>query len=411
MIINVEATRMSWRQTRLLLALIISTLAPAHVNAQRPGAPNVIQIIMPDGSQPPHEMRFTLTRDDGRVETLFTDSKGKYSMTRDLVSAKGYTVVVESDRQTYDTTTTSFQIVNPLMSTYVTVYLQPLKRPIEPRAGVLDAAQLDANVPADAQAAYKAGMEAVVKGEMQAGIDGLKRALDIYPNYLRALNDLGVVYLGQNRLAEAADAFTRAIKINKRFSYARLNLGVALDRQGKHAEAAALLETLFKENPTLHGARLTYADVLYDAGRLADARKLLRSGLGDVAIKSEEKAQMQYKLGRVLSREGKTDEAVKELQKAIQLEPSAFNAHLLLGGTLLAVNRREEAERSLLRAYELGGSRAGHAQLLLGHLYFDQKKFDLSLRAFEQYLLDVPDATNAAQIRELVARLQGAPNP
>jgi tetratricopeptide (TPR) repeat protein len=397
---------------RLLLALIICiALAPVPTRAQRPDAPSVIQIVMPDGSQPSREMRFTLTRDDGRIETLFTDSKGKYSMARDLVSAKGYTVFVESDRQTYDSTTTNFQIVNASISTYVTVYLRPLKSPPVPRARVVDAAELDAGVPPDAQAAYKAGMGAVVKGQTESGIESLKRALDIYPNYLRALNDLGVIYLTQNRLEEAAATFSRAIKIDNRFAYARLNLGVALNRQGKHAEATALLETLFKENPTLPGARLTCADALYDAGRLADARKLLRSGLEDETIKREEKAEMQYKLGRVLSREGKTDDAVKELQKAITLEPSAFNAHLLLGGTLLASNRREEAEHSLLRAYELGGSHAGHAQLLLGQLYFEQKKFDLSLRAFEQYLRDVPDATNAAQIRDVVARLQGTTKP
>ncbi|MDT7542984.1 MAG: protein O-mannosyl-transferase [Acidobacteriota bacterium] len=396
--------------TRLFLALIIcASCAVALARAQRPDAPNVIQIYMPDGSQPSSVMRFTLTRDDGRIETLFTDSKGKYSMTNDLVSASGYTITVETDRQTYDTTTTVFHILRVAESVYVSVYLRPLKRPALPRAQVIDAAELDAGVPAEAQAAYKEGMELIAKGQADAGVESLKRALGLYPNYVRALNDLGVVYLEQNRLDDAADAFIRALKLNSRFPYARLNLGITLDRQGKHAEAAALLETLFKENPTLAGVRATYADALYNAGRLADARKMLRAGLEDATLKREEKAELHYKLGRVLSREEKTAEAVKELQAATELEPTAFNAHLLLGGSLIALKRPAEAERSLLRAYELGGTRAGHAQLMLGQLYFEQKKFDLSLRAFEQYLRDVPDARNAAQIRDVVARLQGTP--
>jgi tetratricopeptide (TPR) repeat protein len=397
-------------RTRLFLALIIcSCCAAAHARAQRPDAPNVIQIFMPDGAQPSSVMRFMLTRDDGRIETLFTDSKGKYSMTNDLVSASGYTVVVETDRQTYDTTTVVFHILRVAESVYVSVYLRPLKSAAVPRAKVIDAAELDAGVPAEAQAAYKEGMELIVKGQRDAGVESLKRALGVYPNYVRALNDLGVVYLEANRLEEAADAFNRALKVNNRFPYARLNLGITLNRQGKHAEAAALLGTLFKENPTLPGARLTYADALYDAGRLADARKVLRAGLEDLTLKREEKAELHYKLGRVLSREEKTAEAVKELQVATELEPTAFNAHLLLGGSLLALKQQAEAERSLLRAYELGGTRAGHAQLMLGQLYFEQKKFDLALRAFEQYLRDVPDARNAAQIRDVVARLQGSP--
>jgi Flp pilus assembly protein TadD len=397
-------------RTRLFLALIIcSCCAAAPARAQRTDNPNVIQLFMPDGSPPNRVMRFTLTRDDGRIDTLFTDSKGKYSMSSDLVSAKGYTVVVETDRQTYDTTTVTFQIIRATVSTYVSVYLRPLKSAAAPRAKVINAAELDAGVPADAQRAYTEGMELIIKGQREAGVESLNRALGIYPKYVRAQNDLGVVYLQQNRLDEAADAFTSALKINSRFPYARLNLGITLNRQGKHAEAAALLETLFKENPTLPGVRTTYADALYDAGQLADARKVLRAGLEDETLKREEKAELHYKLGRVLSREEKTTEAVKELQTATELEPTAFNAHLLLGGSLLALKRPAEAERSLLRAYELGGSRAGHAQLMLGQLYFDQKKFDLSLHAFEQYLRDVPEASNAAQIRDVIAQLQGSP--
>ena len=48
-------------------------------------APCSIQIFMPDGSLPPRPIRFTLTRGDGRIETLFTDTKGKFQFTLDLI--------------------------------------------------------------------------------------------------------------------------------------------------------------------------------------------------------------------------------------------------------------------------------------------------------------------------------------
>ncbi|MFN2598835.1 MAG: tetratricopeptide repeat protein [Pyrinomonadaceae bacterium] len=392
----------------LALASVVLACAPACL-AQSPGAPNVIQFYMPDGSMPRANLRFTLTRDDGRVETLFTDSKGKYSMTRDLVQAVGYTVYVEGDRQSYDSTTYSFRILRVNDSSYYSVFLRALKSPPVPRAGVVDAAALDANVPEAARAAYEEGMGLVVKGQAEAGIESLKRAVSLYPQYLRALNDLGVVYLQLNRLDEAADAFTRALKVNSRFSYARLNLGVALNRQGKHAEAAQLLGRLFKENPTLGGARVSYADALYDAGQLAEAGKVLRSGLDDILLKDGEKADLHYRLGRVLSREEKFEDAISELRRALALQPTAYNAHLLLGGDLLRLNRLPEAERALLRAYELGGGDAAHAQLMLGQLYFTQKRYDLALRAFEQYLADAPAAQNAPQIREVVAKLKVTP--
>lgn len=400
-------------RTQLLLATLLLSCAvvcPAQRGEQRPDAPNVIQIVLPDGSQPNQAMRFTLTRDDGRIETLFTDTKGKYSMSNDLVKAGNYTVTVDSDRQTFDTTIQMFRIIRTSDVAYIMVFLRPLKSAPVLRAKVLDVSALDANVPEEAQAAYKEGMEFVGKGQVENGIESLKRAVSLHPPFLRALNDLGVVYMKLNRLEEAADAFNRALKVNSRFAYARLNLGITLNRQGKHAEAAEMLETLFKENPVLPGVRSNFADALYDAGRFADTRKLLRAGLEDETLKREEKAELHYKLGRVLSREEKMPEAVAELQLATELEPTAVNAHLLLGGGLLQLKRTQEAEHALLRAYELGGSSAGHAQLLLGQLYFDQKKYDLALRAFEQYLKDVPDAQNAAQIKEVVGKLRGVAN-
>ncbi|MDT7603310.1 MAG: protein O-mannosyl-transferase [Acidobacteriota bacterium] len=398
-------------RTHLALALVFLSCvatATAQRNEQRPDAPNVIEFFLPGGAQPTTVIRFTLIRDDGRVETLFTDTKGKYSMSFDLVKAGNYTVTVESDRVTYDTTTSVFRILRISDSIYQTIFLRPLKSAPVPRATVLDVSALDTNVPAEAQSAYNAGMDLIVKGQIDPGIESLKHAVTLYPQYLRAFNDLGVVYMKLNHLEEAADAFSRALQINSRFAYARLNLGITLNRQGKHAEAAKLLETLFKENPVLPAVRLNYADALYDAGRLAECGKLLRAGLEDPILTQKEKAELHYKLGRLLSREEKTTEAVKELQRAIELEPTAFNAHLLLGGNLIQLKRPEEAERSLLRAYELGGRSAGHAQLMLGQLYFGQKKYDLALNAFELYMKDVPDAQNAAQIKDVVTKLRAS---
>ncbi len=392
---------------RNYLALAPFVLACAAVcSAQRPDVPNVIQFFMPDGSQPSDVLRFMLTRDDGRVEYVFTDSKGKYSMSGDLVKAVGYTVFVQGDRQSFDSTTYSFRIYRTTDVNYFSVFLRPLKSPPVPRAGVIDAAALDANAPEAARAAYREGMGLFVRGQSAEGIESLKRAVSLYPQYVRALNDLGAAYMQLGRLEEAADAFSRALKVDARFAYARLNLGITLNRQGKHAEAAAMLGDLFKENPALPGARVNYADALYDAGRIAEAEKLLRAGLDDEQLKNGEKSALRYRLGRALSREGKLADAIKELKRATELEPTAYNAHLLLGGDLLSLKRTAEAERELLRAYELGGARAGHAQLMLGQLYFEQQKYDQALRAFEQYLADVPDAQNAAQIREVVAKLK-----
>ncbi|HEX4946670.1 MAG TPA: hypothetical protein VFZ34_08410, partial [Blastocatellia bacterium] len=56
----------------------------------------------------------------------------------------------------------------------------------------------------------------------------------------------------------------------------------------------------------------------------------------------------------------------------------------------------------------LGSSGVGAAQLLLGQLYFLQQKYNLSLRAFEQYLKDVPNAPNATQVKDVIEKLRAS---
>ena len=227
---------------------------------------------MPDGALPPRELRFTITRDDGRTETLFTDSKGKFPLTGDLVGDSTYTVSVRGDGQTFGDTNATLRVVRGGGVTYTPVFLKPHKGETVPPASVLNATALDADVPAAARTAYEGGMAAAVAGDAVAAVEGLKRAVTLHPGHVRALNDLGVLYLKLNRLDDAAQSFRGAMKLARRYPYPRLNLGVVLNRQGRHAEAAEAIQPLLKESPQLWGVRGEYADALYGKNDLAGAR-------------------------------------------------------------------------------------------------------------------------------------------
>jgi tetratricopeptide (TPR) repeat protein len=364
---------------------------------------------MPNGERPPRELRLTLTRDDGRVEIVFTDSKGKFQLTGDLNRDREYTITIEGDGQTFDTTTATLRLLRAGIS-YLPIFLRPHKAPPRPPSGVIDVAALEINVPAAARERYAEALKLINEGRAEAAARVLKEAIGIYPEYLRALNDLGVLYLKLNRLNEAADALRKANKIDKRFQISRLNLGIVLNRQGKYAEATETLSTLHRENPTLNGLRLALADALIGNQRLSAAADVLRLALTDPTLDKGAQMEAHYKLGVVLSREERYAEAVIELEKAIGLDPKAANAHLLLGGALLQLKRYPEAERELLLAYELAGPAMGAAQLLLGEVYLGQQKNELALIAFEKYLTASPDAPNVGQVRATIENLKKALN-
>ena len=370
-------------------------------------APPAIQIFMPGGTLPPRPIRFTLTRDDGRIEVVFTDTKGKFQVTGDLIRDADYIVTVESDGTTYDTTVATFRIVRGT-PVYTTVFLRPFTGKSKTAPGVIDVRALEANINRDAVAAYEAGMKALADGQTETAITQLKRAIKLSSHYLRALNDLGVLYLQLNRLPEAAELFAQAVKVDENFYLARLNLGVVLHRQGKDKEAVKVLALLYDKDRSMKGVTPSYADALLGVGEWAKAEQALRGALNESTNDNSSLVDLHFKLGMILNRQDRFDEAAVELKKAVTINDSAANAQLLLGATLLQLSRLDEAEKSLLRAYDISGTGAGNAQMFLGQLYLMQQKYPAALKAFEQYLKDVPAATNAVQIKAVIEKLKAA---
>jgi len=365
--------------------------------------PSSVQIFMPNGSIPGRALMMTVNSDQGRTELVLTNSSGIYSMRTPTAGAVNYTVTIKGDDQTFETTSSSFRIEKNSPGRFF-VFLKPIAA-AKPVNGVIDAATLESNVPSKAHAAYQRAMEFIGKGQLETAIGSLLEAIRLYPEYVRARNDLGVVYMKLNRLDEAAATFRQATEINKRFFHPRMNLGMVLTQQHKYKEALDILEPLYEENHGMLEVRLAYARALEGAGQLADAEKIYRSTLESKNLPPATQADMHFCLGVVLNRQRKFGEAVTELQKAIAIDDAA-NSHLQLGAALMLLQQPNAAEQELLRAYELGGQAAGAAQLLLGNLYYAQQRFSDAQRALEQYLKDVPSAPNAPQITRVIADLK-----
>lgn len=382
-------------------ALLIGAVEVARAQA---GAPSSIQVFMPGGGLPDRSIRFELTRDDGRIETLFTDTKGKFQITGDLVRDADYIVRVQGDGRSFDSTVVTFRTFRNIVI-YVPVFLNPIGGSKRPSAAVLNV--VDVNVPAGARSQYQQAIDALAQGDTKAAISNLQSAIQSYPRYVRALNDLGVIYLQLGQLDQAATTFRQAIKINESFVYPRLNLGIVLNRQRKYAEALEVLSRLYQES-SLPLARLPYGEALSETGKTSEAEKVFRDVSDDLNAADAIRAEARFRLGALLNKQNRFADAIPQFEEAVKLQPSMVMAHLQLGGALLQLKKLAEAERALLKAYELGGPPAGAAQLLLGEAYNLQGKSELAIRAFEQYLRDVPNAPNAAQVREAIEKIKAA---
>lgn len=392
-----------------LAAVTASFVLALYSQAHAQASPS-IQFFMPDGALPSRELRFTLANDSGRIETYFTDSKGKFLITRleGLKPDAEYKVTVLSDGRTFDTTSVTFKEFGVY---YIPIFLKPFREPAPKPARLVDLAEFDLRAPEEARLAYAAAMRSFREGQTDQAVSELQRALTIYPEYFRALNDLGVILMKKGRLDDAAQMFDRAVKIAPRVYYPRLNLAIINTRQGRHKEALRALVQLYKEVPTVTDVRLALGDSLMANNRLDEAEPHLRAALSDSRLDRPTIGDVHYKLGLLLNRTQRYEGAVEELKQAVDALPDSARAHLQLGGALLQMKRLNAAARELVEAYKIGGTEMGGAQLMLGQIYYEQKKYDLALHSFEQYLADVPQAPNATEIRRVIEKIRLALNP
>lgn len=372
----------------------------------RSQAPSSLQFFMPDGSLPPREIRFTLTSDNGLVDTFYTDSRGRFLITRSqgLQPNAAYTVTVLSDGRVYDTTIHSFRFYQ---IGHITIFLRPLENTVA-KAAAVDVAELDVKVPKTAHDAYDSAMRLLEEGQRDEAIKELNRAIEIYPDYFRALNDLGVILMQLRRNDEAALVFERAIKTAPRVYHPRLNLAIIRTRQGRYKEAVESLERLHKSNPAIIEVRAPLADALMALNRLDEAEKHLRAALAEGKLSKPAEGNTRYLLGLLLNRKHRYEEAAQELIAAAKILPAGSQIQLQLGAALLQLGKYVESERALVESYRLGGQGRGAAQFLLGELYFMTKKYESARRAFEQYLMDVPKAPNEVEVKALIEKIKSA---
>jgi arylsulfatase A-like enzyme len=102
-------------------------------------------------------------------------------------------------------------------------------------------------------------------------IEHYEQALKLKPDYVEALNSLGLTLVHAGRIPEAIARYEQALKIKPDYEHAHNNLGNALERTGRHAEAIAHYEQAIKIKPDSLVVLDTLAAAYAEAGRYDEA--------------------------------------------------------------------------------------------------------------------------------------------
>lgn len=183
-----------------------------------------------------------------------------------------------------------------------------------------------AKVPAAARANYDEAVELGKKGEHQAAVDKLKLAIQEYPAFTLAYNEMGVQYLRLNLLESADEAFQRALKTDPNSFPAVINRGIANVLMKRHGEAIPILRKAVKMNDKSAVAHYFLGQALANLGLFDDAEVSLVQSL---KLGKEEMKEARRILAIIYAERGAKVQAAEELEAYLKSSPDAPDADKL----------------------------------------------------------------------------------
>jgi Tfp pilus assembly protein PilF len=208
-----------------------------------------LQFYLPHGEPLQQNIRFQLIADDASrpPDYHFTNSAGTVVLYR-LEAFSTYIVVVETDGKTWSTTTTRF-LVTPGRAPSVQVQLEPFRTERVVSGPTVSAAALQQKVPRDARRKFENAVKQLEKGKYADAEPLLVRAVEIFPDYVDARNELAVTLMKAGKLAEAEQHLRRALQVDSAAVRPLLNLGLCLQRQRRFVDAEPFLEKASQLRP------------------------------------------------------------------------------------------------------------------------------------------------------------------
>ncbi|MEP6924422.1 MAG: tetratricopeptide repeat protein [Pyrinomonadaceae bacterium] len=189
-----------------------------------------------------------------------------------------------------------------------------------------------------ADALVLSAIVSAVKGQNAAAIEKLKRAVALAPAHFDANFSLGRALYGNGDTESAIKAFQAAVKI-----------------QPDNARAKFFLATALEKSDDLTAALTIYRELVRIAPNAADGYL----GIGSLLVKTD----------------GATSaEGLQDLQKAVALNGNLYEARVMLGKTLLKLNRAAESIEHLQKAAAIAPNNPEpHYQLAIAYRRLGKK--------------------------------------
>lgn len=153
------------------------------------------------------------------------------------------------------------------------------------------------------------------QGQHESAVEGLLRAIDLDPGFVKAWDNLGLNYEALGRFDEAVRSYEEAMRLSRESStpspWPALNLGLLLVKLDRLDEAETRLRQSVTADPSFAQARYQLGVLLDKTGRPGEAIPELE----EAARLDEGYAEPHFALARLYRRAGQTEKARLALER------------------------------------------------------------------------------------------------
>jgi Tfp pilus assembly protein PilF len=241
--------------------------------------------------------------------------------------------------------------------------------------------------PRDNDALTLRGTIALQDGDAAAAISDLRVVLREQPRAVPVLRTLARAHLANGDGALAEENLRTALSVAPGDAGVRLDLGRFLVRANRPEEAVALLEEGVKAAPDAAGSALREA--LVEAYLARSDLPAARTAAEDLKALRPELAAGPYLAGLVAERQHRPEEARREFEHALQLQPTATDALAALG-RLRYMRGEHAAAIALVRSAVERMPTNAAGQELLGELYLADQQYRPAVAALSEAVRIAP---------------------
>jgi tetratricopeptide (TPR) repeat protein len=179
-------------------------------------------------------------------------------------------------------------------------------------------------VPPDAEKEYHSALTSISKGEREAAVAKLNSAIQLFPTYFLALQQLGLLYIDTEKDQQAIEPLKKSLEVNPRSAQSHLGLGMAYVNLDRPKEAIKELNEALALDRREFRSHLYLGMALINTGKLDEAEKSLKEAYS-IGGPNQARTAHLY-LASIYSTRKEYQKAIDELETYLRENPKAPNA-------------------------------------------------------------------------------------